>query len=111
MILAGWGTYVLAYTGFALIAGQAWIWFLFVFYGFYYVTEAVLKAFVADLVAPELRGTAYGIFNFTISVTVLPASLMMGFLWDSAGPKYAFLVGAGLAFLAILIFIAAIKDG
>ena len=111
VILAGWGTYVLAYTGFALIAGPAWIWFLFVFYGFYYVTEAVLKAFVADLVAPELRGTAYGIFNFTISVTVLPASLMMGFLWDSAGPKYAFLVGAGLAFLAILIFIVAIKDG
>jgi MFS family permease len=111
VILAGWIIYVFVYVGFALIVGPGWIWFLFVFYGFYYVTEAVLKAFVADLVDPGLRGTAYGIFNFTISVTVLPASLMMGFMWDAVGPKYGFLVGAGLALIAILIFISTIKDG
>lgn len=111
VILAGWLVYVLAYVGFALIVGSAWIWFLFVVYGFYYVGEGVQKAFVADMVKPELRGTAYGIFNFTISVTVLPASLMMGFLWDAVGPKYAFLVGGALAFIAIVVFMATVKDG
>jgi MFS family permease len=111
VIIAGWVIYVLAYAGFALITGPVFIWFLFVLYGFYYVTEGVQKAFVADLVAPELRGTAYGIFNFTISVTVLPASLMMGFLWDAIGPRYAFLVGAGLALVAIVIFVTTIREG
>jgi MFS family permease len=111
VIIAGWSIYVLAYAGFALIASPTWIWFLFVFYGFYYLTEAVLKAFVADLVRPDLRGTAYGLFNFTISVTVLPASLMMGFLWDAVGPESAFLVGAGLALVAMLIFVSTIHEG
>jgi MFS family permease len=111
VIIFGWSVYVVAYAGFGLIVGQGWIWLLFVIYGFYYVTEGVQKAFVADLVPSELRGTAYGIYNFTISVTVLPASLMMGFLWDAIGPSYAFLVGAALALVAILIFIFTIKEG
>jgi len=111
VILAGWTIYALAYTGFAFLEGPVWIWFLFVVYGFYYMTEAVQKAFVADLVSPELRGTAYGIYNFTISVTVLPASLLMGLLWDTVGSRYAFLVGAGLAVTAMLIFTATAKEG
>ena len=95
VILGGWAIYVLAYAGFAFLEGPAWMWMLFVFYGFYYMTDAVLKAFVADLVPAALRGRAFGIYNFTVSITVLPASLLMGLLWDTAGPRYAFLVGAG----------------
>jgi MFS family permease len=111
VILAGWTIYALAYTGFAFLEGPTWIWLLFVIYGFYYVTEAVEKAFVADLVPPELRGTAYGIFNFTISITILPASLLMGLLWDSIGSRYAFLVGAGLALVAMVVLAFAVKEG
>ncbi len=110
VILAGWAVYVLAYTGFALLEGYSWIWLLFVFYGFYYVTEAVERAFVADLVPPGLRGTAYGIFNFTISVTILPASLLMGLLWDTVGSSYAFLVGAGLALTAMAVLALAVRE-
>ncbi len=103
VVFLGWGIYFLAYTGFAFFRGYALTWLLFVFYGFYYLTEGVLKAFVADVVPSELRGSAYGIYNFTISVTILPASLLMGFLWSSLGAKYAFLSGALLALLATLI--------
>jgi MFS family permease len=110
VILGGWIIYALAYVGFAFLTGPVWIWFLFVVYGFYYVTEAVQKAFVADLVPVALRGTAYGIFNFTISVTVLPASLLMGLLWDTIGSRYAFLVGATLAILAMAILAITIKE-
>ena len=111
VIIGGWAVYVLAYGGFAFLAGPTSIWILFVLYGFYFVTEAVLKAFVADLVPPDIRGTAYGIYNFTISITVLPASLLMGLLWDTVGPRYAFLVGAGLAMTAILILALAVREG
>jgi len=110
VILVGWTIYVLAYVGFAFLVGPSWIWMLFVVYGFYYMTEAVQKAFVADLVPPEKRGSAFGIYNFTISITVLPASLLMGLLWDSIGPRYAFLVGAGLAVAAMVILGFAVKE-
>ncbi|RJP32433.1 MAG: MFS transporter [Actinobacteria bacterium] len=111
VIMVGWAVYVLAYTGFAFLVGPSWIWLLFVVYGFYYVTEGVQKAFVADLVPPEKRGVAYGIYNFTISITVLPASLLMGLLWDAVGPRYAFLVGAGLAVMAIAVLALAVREG
>lgn len=111
VILGGWAIYVLAYTGFAFLEGYACIWMLFVLYGFYYVTEAVQKALVADLVPPALRGSAYGIYNATISITVLPASLLMGLMWDAVGPRYAFLVGACLALVAMLILGVAVREG
>ncbi|MBN2025460.1 MAG: MFS transporter [Actinobacteria bacterium] len=110
VILAGWAIYVLAYAGFAFLVGPSWIWMLFVVYGFFYMTEGVQKAFVADLVPPEMRGSAFGIYNFTISITVLPASLLMGLLWDTIGPRYAFLVGACLAVAAMLILGFAVKE-
>jgi len=110
VVLGGWAIYVLAYTGFAFLVGPGWIWILFVVYGFYFMTDAVLKAFVADLVPANLRGRAFGIFNFTISVTVLPASLLMGLLWDTVGPGYAFLVGAVLALAAMVILAVAVKE-
>jgi MFS family permease len=110
IILVGWTIYALAYGGFAFLGGPVWIWFLFVVYGFYYMTEAVLKAFVADLVPPNLRGTAYGIYNFTVSVTVLPASLLMGLLWDTVGSRYAFLVGAALAVTAMIALAVSVRE-
>ncbi|MBC7254462.1 MAG: MFS transporter [Actinobacteria bacterium] len=106
VIFLGWGIYCLAYTGFAFLSGAAWTWFLFTAYGFYYLNEGALKAFVADMVPSELRGSAYGIYNFTVSVTVLPASLLMGLLWSATGPRIAFLTGASLALVASLILFA-----
>ncbi len=111
VILAGWAIYVLAYAGFAFLVGPAWMWLLFVVYGFYYMTEAVQKAFVADLVPAAMRGQAFGIYNFTISITVLPASLLMGVLWDTVGPRPAFLVGAGMALAAMMVLALAVRGG
>ncbi|HRC73457.1 MAG TPA: hypothetical protein PK880_13135 [Candidatus Competibacter sp.] len=52
---------------------------LFAFYGLFMVaTEGVEKALVADLAAPERRGTAFGWFNPTTGVFLLPASVLFG---------------------------------
>lgn len=110
IIFSGWMIYAAAYTGFAFLEGPGWIWALFVFYGLYYMTEAVQKALVADLVPPELRGQAYGVYNFAVSVTVLPASLLMGLLWSTIGYRYAFLVGAALAVVALAVLAAATRE-
>ena len=106
VIIAGWIIYALVYFGFAF-ASSAWhIWALFAIYGFFYgLTEGAEKALVADLVPNELRGTAYGLFNFAIGIAALPASLLMGIIWQTFGVIYAFLFGASLAFIAAILFI------
>ncbi|MEJ5187143.1 MAG: MFS transporter [Candidatus Geothermincolales bacterium] len=104
-ILLGWGIYVLAYAGFAFMDKTTWAWLLFPFYGTYYLVEPVEKALVADLCDPRARGRAYGMYNFAVSVTILPASLLMGWWWEVLGPGRAFLPGAGLALLASLLLL------
>jgi len=101
VIRMGWLVYAAVYVGFGL-AQQAWqIWLLFAVYSLYYgLTEGTEKAFVADLVRPDQRGTAFGIYNFAIAIGALPASLLMGVLWHRAGPLTAFLFGVAMALLA-----------
>jgi len=61
-------------------------------------------------VPPERRGTAYGIYNAAIGLTVFPASLIAGLLWQGAGswqglgPSAPFIFGAVLALLAGVLF-------
>ena len=100
-LIAGWLLYAAVYLGFAR-AGTAWqAWALFGVYGVYFgLTEGAERAFVADLVGPERRGTAYGWYNLAIGLGALPASLLFGYVWDHAGASSAFVMGAGFAMAA-----------
>ena len=110
LIILGWLLYALVYLGFAS-AYQAWyFWPLYAAYGVYYaLTEGVAKAFLADLVPAERRGTAYGVYNAAIGLTALPASVVAGLLWQGVGvwsglgPAAPFLFGGGLSLLAALL--------
>jgi MFS family permease len=98
LIVAGWVIYGLTYLGLGL-ASTAWhVWALFVVYGLYYgLTEPTEKALVKDLTPREAQGRAFGLYNFVIGVSAIPASLLTGFVWQSAGPRAALAVGAGIA--------------
>ncbi|MER2604546.1 MAG: MFS transporter [Siculibacillus sp.] len=61
------------------------------------LTQGVLTAMVADTVAPERRGTAFGVFNFVTGLAALAASLVAGLLWETVGASATFLAGAGFA--------------
>ena len=101
LIITGWLVYSLIYLGFAWARSGAQVWFLMTFYGVYYAaTEGVTKAYVADLVPPERRGTAYGLWNALIGISALPASLIAGLLWEKIGPSATFSFGALLATIA-----------
>lgn len=111
LIIGGWLTYGLVYLGFAASTTGWHIWVLFGLYGVYYAaTEGAAKALVADLVPPDHRGTAYGIYNAAIGLTVFPASLFAGLLWQGVGgwhgfgPSAPFLFGASLALLSAILF-------
>jgi MFS family permease len=116
LIIAGWLAYGLVYLGFAFSATGWQIWTLFGLYGIYYAaTEGSAKAFIADLVPAEHRGTAYGIYNAAIGLTAFPASAIAGLLWQGAfgwagfGPAAPFLFGATLALLAGVLFWRLVK--
>jgi MFS family permease len=104
VIIGGWLAYAAIYFGFAM-AGTGWqVWVLYALYGLYYgLAYGTTKAMVADLVPPELRGTAYGTYNATMGLLDLPASLIAGLLWQSLGPSVPFLFGAVLALAAAIL--------
>ncbi|OYW53700.1 MAG: MFS transporter [Hyphomicrobium sp. 32-62-53] len=64
------------------------------------LTQGLLATLVADTAPPELRGTAYGMFNLMTGLALLAASVIAGVLWDAVGPKGTFLTGAVFAALA-----------
>jgi MFS family permease len=112
LLILGWGLYALVYLGFARASAGWHAWSLMVAYGMYYgLTEGVAKAFVADLVPSERRGTAYGVYNAAVGITAFPASLIAGMLWQGVGswtgfgPSAPFLFGAALAAVAVVMLI------
>ncbi len=111
LMLGGWLGYGLVYLGFAFSRSGWQVWALFGLYGLYYAaTEGAARALVADLVPSAQRGGAYGLYNAAIGITVLPASLIAGLLWQGIGtwtgfgPSAPFFFGASMALMAGLLF-------
>ena len=103
MIMLGYGTYAVLSLGFAFATEKWHILVLFLMYGlFYAIDEAQNKAFIADLEV-ERRASAMGMYSFVTGMLYLPASLMAGALW-LLSPASAFLMAAGLALLALIMF-------
>lgn len=110
LMLIGWTIYGLVYLGFALSHTGAQVWLLYGIYGVYYaMTDGIAKAFVADIVTQEKRGTAYGLFNAAIGLAALPASLIAGILYQAIGPSAPFVFGACMALLAGLLLVTWVK--
>ena len=104
LIISGWIVYALVYCGFAFVSSAWQCWALFIIYGAYFgLTEGVEKAFVADMVPESKRGTAYGLFNLAIGITVFPASLLFGLLWTEFNEVTAFVISAGVSILAVVL--------
>lgn len=104
LLALAWGIYALAYAGFAVAGAPVQVLALWLLYGAYYgVNEAVGRALVADLAAPHLRATAFGILNAVMGMAILAASVVAGLLWDRVGQAAAFWFGAACAASAIVL--------
>ncbi len=92
------GDFVLALSGGLVgIASGIALWGLHM--GF---TQGLLATLVADTTPPDLRGTAFGVFNLLGGLALLAASVVAGALWDHFGPQVTFFVGAGVTTLSLL---------
>ena len=102
------GAYLLYAALYALMAWRAGPPFViagFVLLGVHSaMLEASQRSMLGDLVAPERRGTAYGLYYTAVGVALLPASVIAGALWDRLGPRAMLTVDAGLALAAAVLF-------
>jgi hypothetical protein len=67
------------------------------------VVDALQGAFTADLISNEIRGTAYGVLGTVNGVGDLVASAVVGTLWATVSPAFAFGYGALLMALGAVV--------
>ncbi len=91
---------------------------MFGIYALYYAfTEGAQKAFVADLVPGDKRGTAFGLFNFAVGIGTLPSSILFGLIYSFSekrmpgyGGTIAFGSGTVLALISILLLSLTVSE-
>ncbi len=95
VFLCGIFLYGIVYLGFALNNNIYGVFLLFFLYGLYVVmTDGISKAIVGTLIPPEKLGTAYGLMQTVIGISMLLASMAGGFLWSFLGSSATFYFGA-----------------
>lgn len=65
------------------------------------ITQGLFATMIAHQAPPEIRGTAFGLFNLVTGVAMLIASILAGLLWDQFGSAATFFAGAGFSTLAL----------
>lgn len=104
LLFLAWAVYVIVYVGVAFVDNAWGLVALFLGYGvFYAAADGVIKAWITSLVPVERRGQAFGLNAAASGLLLLPASVIAGGLWDTRGPRSAFLFGAITAAVALLI--------
>ncbi len=65
-------------------------------------TQGLFAALIADTAPPELRGTAFGMFNLITGLALLLANVIAGGFWGALGPQGTFLAGAAFTVLTLV---------
>jgi MFS family permease len=79
---------------------------LFAMYGLYSaLVDGSQKAMISDIVRKDLRGTGYGIYHAVLGITLLPASLIAGLLYDHVSSDAPFYFGSIMALIATVLMV------
>lgn len=106
LLIAGFLIYSIVYYGFGRTSNVALITGLFALYGLYSAsTDGVQKAFVSDIIDKNKKGTGLGIYNALLGITLLPASLIAGILYDRVNSSLPFYFGAATALVASFLML------
>jgi MFS family permease len=66
-------------------------------------TQGIFAAMIADVTPPELKGTAFGLFNLASGLLMLFASVIAGGLWERYGAAVTFYAGAAFSLAALVM--------
>ncbi len=110
VLVTGWSLRILLLVGLAASSpGAAGIWVGFISYSATLaLTEAPERSLIGDAAPSSIRGTTFGVYHLAVGLFALPGALLLGLLWERAGPDWAFLAAAGLtaAAAAMMLFSA-----
>lgn len=110
ILVAGYVIYTIVYYGFGVTTSTGAIVALFALYGLYSAsTDGIQKAFISDLIDKNKKGTGLGIYNALLGITLLPASLIAGILYDKVDSSIPFYFGAATALVATVMMICFIQ--
>lgn len=112
IIMSGYALYAVVYMSFGFITEESkgLLWLFWIIYGaFYAMTEGVEKAFVSDLASAESKATALGFSHTIVGVTLLPASIIAGLLFQAAAAA-PFIFGGVMSFLAVAIMVLFVRE-
>jgi MFS family permease len=106
LIILGFLVYAITYYLFGRFNSLSVYIFLFMLYGLYSaLTDGSQKAMISDIVTKELKGTGFGLYHAVLGITLLPASLIAGILYDKVNSNAPFYFGAVMALLATILMI------
>ena len=104
LIMAGFGVYALTYFLFGSFSSFGALIPLFVLYGIYSaLADVSQKSFISDITTKEMKGTGYGLYYAVLGITLLPASLLGGWMYDHLGDRLPFYFGAAMSLLACVL--------
>ena len=107
ILCAGYFLYGMVYLGLGLLSGKSAFVTLFVVYGFYTaLTTGTERALIVEIVPETQKASALGLHASIVGLGLLPASIIAGVLWDTAGQSMPFIFGGILAFVtSVCVFI------
>lgn len=106
ILIFGFLIYAIVYFGFGVTGSISVIVALFALYGLYSAaTDGIQKAFISDIIDENKKGTGLGIYNAMIGITLLPASLIAGILYDKVNSSIPFYFGTLTAIVSALLML------
>jgi MFS family permease len=111
ILIVGYLIYAIVYYGFGVTSHVWAIVALFAMYGLYSAaTDGIQKAFISDITDKNRQGTGLGIYNALLGITLLPASLIAGVLYDKVNSRVPFYFGAATALLSAVMMIFFVRS-
>jgi len=106
LIICGFLVYAITYFMFGKFNSISIFIGLFAMYGLYSaLVDGSQKAMISDMVSKDLRGTGFGIYHAILGITLLPASLIAGLLYDKVNANAPFYFGAAMAMCATVLMV------
>lgn len=106
LIILGFLLYAIVYYLFGRFNSISVFVFLFILYGVYSaLTDTSQKAMISDIVSKNLKGTGFGLYHAVLGITLLPASLIAGLLYDKVNSNAPFYFGSVMALTATILMI------
>ena len=106
ILIIGFLIYAIVYYGFGVTTSIGAIVALFALYGLYSAaTDGIQKAFISDLIDNNKQGTGLGIYNALLGITLLPASIIAGVLYDKVNSRIPFYFGAATALISVILML------